>query len=95
MRLNGAPVALRGPYDAWENGIALAPRERRAEGLFLDDDIADNISLPHLRRYNRLGLFVDRPANTGAPRRWAERSVCEPPGRDKKCANFRAATSRR
>lgn len=62
VRLNGAPLALRGPYDAWENGIALAPRERRAEGLFLDDDIADNISLPHLARHNRLGLFLDRPA---------------------------------
>ena len=60
--LDGAPVVVRGPFDAWAKGIALVPRERREQGLFLDDDIADNIALPHLGRYSRLGLFLDRPA---------------------------------
>src|SRR6185437_2327438 len=48
VTLEGAPAALRGPADAWARGIALTPRERRAEGLLLRQDVASNISLPHL-----------------------------------------------
>ena len=30
--LDGAPVVVRGPFDAWAKGIALVPRERRDRG---------------------------------------------------------------
>jgi ABC-type sugar transport system ATPase subunit len=60
MTLEGAPVALKGPADAWARGIALTPRERRAEGLLLKQDIARNVSLPHLNRLSRLRWFLDR-----------------------------------
>ncbi len=62
LALHGAPLELRGPADAWARGVALAPRERRAQGLLLALDIASNVALPHLGRLNRLGLFVDRRA---------------------------------
>jgi ABC-type sugar transport system ATPase subunit len=60
MTIEGAPVALRGPADAWARGIALTPRERRAEGLLLKQDVASNVSLPHLKRLSRLRWFIDR-----------------------------------
>jgi ABC-type sugar transport system ATPase subunit len=60
MTLEGAPVALKGPADAWARGIALTPRERRAEGLLLKQDVTRNVSLPHLNRLSRLSWFVDR-----------------------------------
>ena len=53
IQLNGAPIRLRSPADAWANGIAVVPRERRAEGLLLMQDIARNIALPHLSRIHR------------------------------------------
>jgi len=57
--LEGEPAALRGPADAWARGIALTPRERRAEGLILKHDIAGNVSLPHLNRLSRMRWFLD------------------------------------
>ncbi len=60
MTLDGAPIEVSGPADAWTRGLALAPRERRAEGLLLMQDVASNISLPHLGRINRLRWFLDR-----------------------------------
>ena len=60
VTLEGAPAALRGPADAWARGIALTPRERRAEGLLLRQDVASNISLPHLQRLSRVSFFLDR-----------------------------------
>ncbi|HTZ67097.1 MAG TPA: sugar ABC transporter ATP-binding protein [Roseiarcus sp.] len=60
VTLEGAPVALRGPADAWARGIALTPRERRAEGLLLKRDVTRNVSLPHLERLSRLRWLVDR-----------------------------------
>jgi ABC-type sugar transport system ATPase subunit len=62
IRLDGAPIELRGPADAWKRGLAVVPRERRAQGLFLAHSIASNVALPHLGRLNRLRLFVDRRA---------------------------------
>ncbi|HZZ63233.1 MAG TPA: sugar ABC transporter ATP-binding protein [Roseiarcus sp.] len=62
LALYGAPTRLRGPADAWARGIALAPRERRTQGLLLALDIASNVALPHLGRLNRLRLFVNRHA---------------------------------
>ena len=59
VTLEGAPAALRGPADAWARGIALNPRERRAEGLLLKHDIASNVSLPHLSRLSRMRWFLD------------------------------------
>jgi ABC-type sugar transport system ATPase subunit len=60
VTIDGAPVALKGPADAWARGIALTPRERRAEGLLLKQDVTSNVSLPHLKRLSRLNWFLDR-----------------------------------
>ncbi len=62
LTLDGAPVVLGGPADAWKRGIALAPRERRVQGLLPAFDIASNVSLPHLAWLKRLGVFLDRRA---------------------------------
>lgn len=62
VRIGGAPARLREPADAWRQGLALAPRERRAEGLLLMQDIASNVALPHLPRLSRLSTFLDRRA---------------------------------
>lgn len=46
-----------GPAEAWARGIALVPRERRAEALMPGRTITDNVVLPHLGRLSRpLGL---------------------------------------
>jgi ABC-type sugar transport system ATPase subunit len=60
--LEGVPWSDRTPSGAWARGVASAPRERRAEGLVLGQDVVANVALPHLGRLNRWGIFLDRRA---------------------------------
>ena len=59
MTLAGRPYAPRTPADAWAEGLALVPRERRAEALITGASVAANVTLPHLPR-----LWRDRRAET-------------------------------
>jgi len=53
----GSRVAIRSPADAVRAGIALAPEDRKADGLVLNMNIAENISLPSLDRIARHGVL--------------------------------------
>jgi ABC-type sugar transport system ATPase subunit len=57
IRYQGQPVA-NGLRAAIAAGICLITEDRRAEGLFLDLPVRENISLPSLRRLTR-GMVVD------------------------------------
>ena len=58
----GRRTRLRRPWEAWRQGLAGVPGERRSEGLFLSQDIVRNVTLPHLGRLARLRALVNRPA---------------------------------
>ncbi|HKO92594.1 MAG TPA: sugar ABC transporter ATP-binding protein [Polyangiaceae bacterium] len=57
MTLLGKPHAPRHPRDAIERGVYLAPEDRKRHGLVLPMSIAQNTSLPDVRRYRRWGVF--------------------------------------
>jgi ribose transport system ATP-binding protein len=57
MTLLGQPYAPRHPRDAIERGVFLAPEDRKRHGLVLPMSIAQNTSLPDLRRFRRRGVF--------------------------------------
>jgi ribose transport system ATP-binding protein len=59
IRLNGQPLKRR-PADVWAQGLAYVPRERRSEGLMMARSIEENVVLPHLTRFSRLGAFIDK-----------------------------------
>lgn len=52
--LEGRSVNIGNPQNAIEAGIVLVPEDRKADGLFLNMSVAENISLPVL---NRLSCF--------------------------------------
>ena len=60
VRLDGRFARAKNPAQAWALGYAYGPRERRAEGLVLSQDIARNVALPHLSRLARLGVWLAR-----------------------------------
>jgi len=41
----------KSPHEAWSNGIAFIPRERRSEGLCLEMNVRENVVLSHLKSY--------------------------------------------
>jgi ribose transport system ATP-binding protein len=52
LKIDGQPVAIRSPRDAIDRSLFLVPEDRKAAGLHLDFSLAENISLPDLRRYS-------------------------------------------
>ena len=57
LTLDGQALAIRSPRDAIQNGIYLAPEDRRRSGLIVDMTIRDNITMPVLARYAPGGLI--------------------------------------
>lgn len=59
VEIAGRAIHVRSAGDAVAAGVLLVPEDRRRQGLVIDFPIRDNISLPSLGVWNRLG-FVDR-----------------------------------
>ena len=55
--LDDQKVSIRTPRDAIDNGIYLAPENRRTEGLVVEMSVRENISLPSLENFSRFGLI--------------------------------------
>lgn len=58
LMLNGKPLNMRGVTNAWRQGIAYVPEERRTQGLVLSNSIKDNVTLPHLAKLSTASSFV-------------------------------------
>ena len=54
IRLDGRAVSIRNPRTAMQLGIGYVPEDRKEQGLVLEMSIAQNITLPVLRRFSRL-----------------------------------------
>jgi len=57
MAIEGQPVAIRSPAEAIKAGLALAPEDRKTEGLVLGMSVSENISLTSLTQTCRCGLI--------------------------------------
>jgi ribose transport system ATP-binding protein len=55
--IEGRPVKIRSPQDAIAAGLALAPEDRKAEGIVLEMSVAHNTSLSCLRKITRWGVL--------------------------------------
>ncbi len=68
VRLDGRPLAIGSPRDAIRQGICLVPEDRRRCGVIAALSVRENLTLPTLATYARLGLVVSA-AEAGAARR--------------------------
>ncbi len=55
--LGGERLLIRSARDAIRQGIYLVPEDRRGEGLVVGMSVRENITLPCLPRYTRMGLI--------------------------------------
>jgi ABC-type sugar transport system ATPase subunit len=58
--LDGQPVSIRSPAEAIAHGLALAPEDRKREGLILDLSVAANASLASLTQIERFGYIPNQ-----------------------------------
>ncbi|MDI3280409.1 MAG: ATP-binding cassette domain-containing protein, partial [Bacillota bacterium] len=56
VKVKGRPVRINSPREAIECGLALLPEDRRGQGLVVEMAVRENITLPNLRPFSRLGL---------------------------------------
>ena len=56
--LDGQPLAIDSPRDAIRTGICLVPEDRRGRGIIAPMSVRDNLTLPTLRSFARLGLIA-------------------------------------
>jgi simple sugar transport system ATP-binding protein/ribose transport system ATP-binding protein len=66
IELQGAPLRARSPRQAINKGVVMLPEDRKGQGLLMLRSIVDNITLPHLDDYTRLGLVNSASSNARA-----------------------------
>jgi ribose transport system ATP-binding protein len=57
VSLDGERLSIRSARDSINHGIYLVPEDRRGEGLVVGMSVRENITLPSLPRYARMGLI--------------------------------------
>ncbi|MCX7690649.1 sugar ABC transporter ATP-binding protein [Thermoflexus sp.] len=58
--IEGKPVKIESPRDAMKAGIGFVPEDRSNHGLILSLSVLENIALPSLSQYTRLGIWLNR-----------------------------------
>jgi len=66
--LNGQEITIKTPVDAVKHGIALMPEDRKTEGLVLEMDIKNNISLTSMKRLSKANYVLRNKQNELAER---------------------------
>lgn len=56
VAIEGSPVVIRSPVDAYRLGIGFVSEDRKARGLHLSASIRDNVALPSIAAISRFGL---------------------------------------
>ena len=59
IQISGADLELDSPFSAIAAGIALAPEDRKQQGLVIDMTVRENLSLAALRRDQKKAGFLD------------------------------------
>jgi ribose transport system ATP-binding protein len=60
IKVRGREVSIRNSRDAIAAGISLVPEDRRLQGLVLEHSVRNNLLLPLLDRFSRVGWLDDR-----------------------------------
>jgi ABC-type sugar transport system ATPase subunit len=57
ISIKGQPYAPRSPRDAMKAGVGLIPEDRRKEGLFIKQSVADNMGISIMEDNQRIGFI--------------------------------------
>ena len=68
IEIDGQVVQISSPSEAMRYGMAYVPEDRQHHGLVLPMDITENITLPVLPRYSKMGWLADKSAQQAAHR---------------------------
>lgn len=72
IMMNGKPVTISSPRDARRVGIGLVPADRKVQGLVLDMNVRENVTLSNWRALSRWG-FIQRRIERNRAQQWIDR----------------------
>jgi ribose transport system ATP-binding protein len=87
LQLGGKELKLASPREAISSGIYLIPEDRRGEGLIVDFNIRENITLPELKRYAR-GSLVQTAKETVTAEQMCKMIRIKTPSPEMRAANL-------
>ncbi|MEP6847875.1 MAG: sugar ABC transporter ATP-binding protein [Acidobacteriota bacterium] len=87
ISLDGKPVSIASVRNAIANGIYLVPEDRRTAGLFVDNSIRENITLPDLASHSAYG-FVNTGDEGKTAREMCQKLNVKAPSVETKAANL-------
>src|SRR5262245_15258578 len=80
MRLRGKLYKPHSPEDAIHEGVALVTEDRKAQGLFLKQDVTVNTTISGLRLLSRFGIFLERAKELSLVKRMIQNLRIKTPG---------------
>lgn len=84
IKINGEVAKIKGPTDALKYGIGFATEDRKSQGLFLNQDIKNNITMPALGKVSK-GGFVNKKADLELADKFFKDLKVVAPDMDKVC----------
>ncbi len=78
--VRGKATGVSTPRDAIKAGLALAPEDRKSQGLVIEMSVRENISLASLRRDSKPGGFLDFQKEAGTSSQMIRRMGVKTPG---------------
>jgi len=88
IELDGRRVSIGKPGDAVEHGLALLPKDRKTQGLFLPLSIADNVAAGNYPLLSRLRTFILRTQERSVARRLMQSLAVKAPSATTKVGNL-------
>jgi ribose transport system ATP-binding protein len=88
IRVRGAKVAIESPTDAVAHGIGYLSEDRKHFGLATGLDVETNIALASMRRFLKLGSFVDSAATRAAAERFVRQLQIKTPSVEQQVARL-------
>lgn len=66
LELNGKPISINDSTDAISNGLVLVSEDRKIEGLFLKEQVINNLTSNTIEQYAKMGFINPRKEATTA-----------------------------
>ncbi|HEX6605795.1 MAG TPA: sugar ABC transporter ATP-binding protein [Chloroflexia bacterium] len=80
MRVRGKPYKPSSPEGAIRNGVALVTEDRKAQGLFLKQNVTVNTTISGLKLLSRFGLFLQEALELALVKRMIQNLRIKTPG---------------
>lgn len=88
IKIEGKEITLDTPGKALENGIAYVSEDRKQLGLFLNLTIKDNITMPHMKSYEKVLFHTDNESRNRDVDDYIARLSIKTPDRNQSVGNL-------